>query len=113
MKGTKLITIGQFKEIDLQVATVAAAEPVPGADKLLKLEVDLGEERRQLVAGIAKQYWPEELLGTQIVVVTNLQGAMIRGIESQGMLLAAVWGEGEELSLVTVDRESPNGARVS
>jgi len=106
-----MITIDQFKEIDLRVATVAAAEPVPGTDKLLRLQIDLGEERRQLVAGIAQQYRPEELIGRQIVVVTNLKPAVIRGVESQGMLLAAVWGE--DLSLVTVDKEVPNGARVS
>jgi len=106
-----MITIEQFKEIKLRVATVIAAEPVPGADKLLRLEIDLGEERRQLVAGIAQQYRPEELVGKQIVVVANLKPAVIRGVESQGMLLAAVWGE--DLSLVTVDREAPNGARVS
>jgi methionyl-tRNA synthetase len=106
-----MITIDQFKEIDLRVATVLAAEPVPGADKLLKLQIDLGEEQRQLVAGIAKHYRPDNLVGQQIVVVANLQPAVIRGIESQGMLLAAVYEGG--LSLVTVDRESPNGARVS
>ncbi|MFQ6117855.1 MAG: methionine--tRNA ligase subunit beta [Candidatus Bipolaricaulia bacterium] len=106
-----MITIDQFKEIDLRVATVTAAEPVPGADKLLRLEIDLGEERRQLVAGIAEQYRPDDLIGRQIVVVANLKPAVIRGVESQGMLLAAVWGE--DLSLVTVDREAPNGARVS
>lgn len=106
-----MITIEQFKEIDLRVATVVAAEPVPGTDKLLRLQIDLGEERRQLVAGIAQQYQPDDLVGRQIVVVVNLQPAVIRGIESQGMLLAAVWSE--DLSLVTVDREAPNGARVS
>jgi methionyl-tRNA synthetase len=106
-----MITIEQFKEIDLRVATVVAAEPVPGTDKLLRLEIDLGEERRQLVAGIAQQYQPDDLVGRQIIVVVNLQPAVIRGIESQGMLLAAVWSE--DLSLVTLDREAPNGARVS
>lgn len=106
-----MITIDQFKEIDLRVATVTAAEVVPGADRLLRLQIDLGEEERQLVAGIAKQYRPEELIGRQIVVVANLQPAVIRGVESQGMLLAAVWDG--ELSLLTVDREAPTGARVS
>jgi len=113
----KLVTIEKFREIDLRVARVLSAEAVPGTDKLLRLEVDLGGdgERRQLVAGIAKQYKPEELLGRQIIVVANLQPAVIRGIESRGMLLAAVWEEAgrEELSLVTLDREAPNGARVS
>jgi methionyl-tRNA synthetase len=111
MEGAKLITIEQFKEIDLRVATVVSAAPVPGADKLLKLEVDLGEERRQLVAGIAKQYSPAELVGKQIVVVANLQPAVIRGIESRGMLLAAVHPGG--LAVLTVDRPAPNGTKAS
>lgn len=111
MEGANLITIEQFKEVDLRVATVVSAAPVPGAEKLLKLEIDLGGERRPLVAGIAKHYSPEELVGRQIVVVANLQPAVIRGLESRGMLLAAVHPSG--LCLVTVDREAPNGARVS
>ncbi len=108
---TDSIAIEQFMEIDMRVATVASAQPVPGTDKLLRLEVDLGEERRQLVAGIAQQYKPQDLLGRQIVVVANLKPAVIRGVESRGMLLAAV--SSESLSLVTVDREIPNGTRVS
>lgn len=111
MKEAKLITIEQFQEIDLRVATISSAEPVPGADKLLRLQVDLGEERRQLVAGIAQQYKPQELLGRQIVVAANLKPAVIRGVESQGMLLAAVSNQG--LSLVTLDKGSPNGTRIS
>lgn len=111
MNEANLITIEQFKKIDLRVATVASAEPVPGADKLLQLEVDLGEEQRQLVAGIAQQYKPQDLLGRQIVVAANLKPAVIRGVESQGMLLAAVSNQG--LSLITLDKETPNGTRVS
>ncbi|MCR4404823.1 MAG: methionine--tRNA ligase subunit beta [Candidatus Acetothermia bacterium] len=111
MEGVKLISIEQFREVDLRVATVLSAERVPGAEKLLKLEVDLGGERRPLVAGIAQHYRPEELVGRQIIVVANLQPAVIRGVESRGMLLAAVHPSG--LALVTVDREAPNGARVS
>lgn len=111
MERMKLITIEQFKEIDLRVATVVSAAAIPGAEKLLKLEVDLGDERRPLVAGIAKHYRPEELVGKQIIVVANLQPAVIRGVESRGMLLAAVHPDG--LALVTLDRAAPNGARVS
>lgn len=112
-EGTKLITIEQFKELDLRVATVVSATAVPGAEKLLKLEVDLGEggEPRPLVAGIAKEYRPEELVGKQIIVVANLQPAVIRGQESRGMLLAAVHPGG--LALVTLDRAVPNGTKVS
>lgn len=84
-----MITIEQFFETQLQVATITAAEPIPNSNKLLKMSVDLGDESRVLVAGIAKQYPAEELLGKQVVVVTNLQPAKIMGVESQGMVLAA------------------------
>ncbi len=107
------ITIEEFRQVELKVGTITAAEAVPGATKLLRLQVDLGEaEPRQLVAGIAQQYKPEELPGKQIVVVANLQPATIRGIESQGMLLAAVYNDGNDLALLTVDKPVPNGARV-
>ena len=83
-----MITIEQFGALELRVATVRSAEPHPNADRLLVLRVDLGGEERQLVAGIRAHYTPEELVGKQIVVVTNLQPATLRGVESQGMLLA-------------------------
>lgn len=82
------ITIDDFKRVELRVGLVKAAEKVPGADKLLKLEVDIGTETRTLVAGIAKSYTPEELVGKSVVVVVNLKPAKLRGIESRGMLLA-------------------------
>ena len=107
-----MITIEEFQKVELRVATILSAERVPGADKLLKLHVDLGSEQRQLVAGIAKHYTPEELVGKQIVVVTNLQPAVIRGIESKGMLLAASTDDYSQLALVTVQRPMPNGCRV-
>ena len=88
----KRITIDQFLEADLRVARVLAAEPVPEADRLLKLEIDLGSERRQIVAGIARSYEPSALVGRLIIVVANLEPARIRGVESQGMLLAADLG---------------------
>lgn len=84
-----LITIEQFFETQLQVATITAAEPIPNSNKLLKMSVDLGSETRVLVAGIAKDYPTEDLLGKQVVVVTNLQPAKLMGVESQGMVLAA------------------------
>ncbi len=83
------ITIEEFKKIQLRVATITGAEPVPNTSKLLKLTVDLGGETRTLVAGIADTYSPDQLIGRQIVVVTNLQPAVIRGVVSEGMLLAA------------------------
>jgi methionyl-tRNA synthetase len=107
-----VITIEEFQKIELRVATILSAERVPGTEKLLKLQIDLGSERRQLVAGIAKHYTPEELIGKQIVVVTNLQPAVIRGIESQGMLLAASTDDSSQLALVTLQRPMPNGCRV-
>jgi methionyl-tRNA synthetase len=87
--GPELIAIDDFLRIDLRVALVTAAERIEGADKLLKLQLDLGGPTRQIVAGIAKAYAPEQLVGKKIVVVCNLKPAKLRGVESQGMLLAA------------------------
>jgi methionyl-tRNA synthetase len=112
IKEASVITIEEFQKIELRVATILTAERVPGADKLLKLQIDLGSEQRQLVAGIAKHYTPEELVGKQIVVVTNLQPAVIRGVESKGMLLAASTHDYSQLALVTLQRPMPNGCHV-
>ncbi len=87
--GPPKIGIRKFFETELRVARVISAERVPNADRLLKLQVDLGTEERQLVAGIAEAYDPESLVGKRIIVVANLEPAHIRGVESQGMLLAA------------------------
>jgi methionyl-tRNA synthetase len=106
-----LITIDEFARMELRVAVVEKAEPVKKADKLLKLQIDLGMEKRQIVAGIAQQYTPEEITGKKIVVVVNLEPAKIRGIESNGMLLAAI--NGPELTLITVDGDIAPGASVS
>lgn len=85
-----MITIEQFKSVELRVGTVRAAEPHPNADRLLVLKVELaGGEERQLVAGIRAHYDPAALIGRQVVVVANLEPAMLRGVESQGMVLAA------------------------
>ncbi|NPV53581.1 MAG: methionine--tRNA ligase [Firmicutes bacterium] len=110
--GTGLITIDQFAQVNLRVARVVDARKVEGADKLLQLEVDLGTEKRQIVAGIAKHYSPEELVGKEIVVVANLQPARLRGILSQGMLLAAVSQDGERVVVLTPDKEIEPGAKV-
>ncbi len=83
------ISIEQFFQTELRVATVTGAEPIPNSKKLLKLIVELGSESRVLVAGIARQYSTEELVGKQVVVVTNLEPAKLMGVESQGMVLAA------------------------
>lgn len=87
------LTIDQFRAVELKVATVTAAEPHPNADRLLVLQVDLGGETRQIVAGIRAHYDPATLVGRQVVVVANLEPAKLRGVESQGMLLAAADGE--------------------
>lgn len=87
-----IITYDDFRKVDLRIAKILAAEEVPGAEKLLKLKVDLGAAsggERQIVAGIKKQYAPADLIGRQIVVVANLAPRMVMGVESQGMLLAA------------------------
>lgn len=95
------ISIDDFAKIQLRVAKVLEAEAVPKADKLLKLKIDLGNEQRELVSGIAKQYKPEELVGKNVIVVANLKAAKIRGVVSHGMVLAA--SAGDDLKLVTVD----------
>jgi methionyl-tRNA synthetase len=106
----ELLSIEEFQRWDLRVARVIAAEPHPRADRLLKLRVDLGGEERPLVAGIAGQYQPEDLVGRLIVVVANLKPARLRGEESRGMLLAASYGE--VISLLVPDRELPPGAPI-
>jgi len=105
-----LISIEDFAKIQFRIAEVLEAEKVKGADKLLKLQIKIGDERRQIVAGIAKHYTPEQLVGKKIVVVANLKPAKLRGIESQGMLLAA--SEGQNLTLITVDQDIESGAKV-
>lgn len=104
------ITYDDFAKLDLRVARVEKAEVVAGKDRLLRLEISLGQECRTLVAGIAKSYAPENLVGRSIVIVANLKPAKIGGVLSQGMLLCA--SEGEGLALVAPEREIPSGARV-
>lgn len=104
------IDISEFAKLELRVAQVIAAERVEGADKLLKLQVNLGNETRQIVAGIAKHYTPEELISKKIVVVTNLKPAKLRGIESFGMLLAA--SDENTISILTPLREVAAGSKV-
>lgn len=106
-----MVTIDDFGKIELRVATVLAAEPHPNADRLLVLRIDLGDEQRQLVAGIRAHYLPEDLVGKQIVVVANLEPARLRGVESQGMLLAASDAEGR-LAILSPAATVAAGARV-
>jgi methionyl-tRNA synthetase len=108
-----VITIDDFVKIELRAATVLEAERVPKADKLLRLLVDLGEEKpRQIIAGIAQHYAPEEVVGRKIIVVSNLAPRKLRGLESNGMLLAASIGEDGRPVLATFTEEVPNGARL-
>ena len=106
-----MLTIDDFRKLDLRIATVTAAEPHPNADRLLVLQIDLGSEQRQLVAGIRAHYEPQALVGKQVVVVANLEPATLRGVQSQGMLLAASDAEGR-LAVVTPERPVAPGAPV-
>lgn len=104
------IGIDEFAKIELRVAQVKHVEPVPKANKLLRLELDLGYEERQVVSGIAQFYKPEDLVGKKVIVVTNLKPVKLRGVLSQGMVLAA--SKDGELTLATVADSMPNGAIV-
>ena len=111
-EGTvSLIDIAKFKEVSLRVGHILTAEKVEKADKLLKFTVDLGEEKRTIVSGIAKYYSPEEMVGKQVVVVANHKPAKLRGIESQGMLLCAVSADGDVV-LVSPEKRVPAGSEV-
>ncbi len=105
------ITIDEFKRLDIRVAEITAAERVAGTDKLVQLTVDIGDEVRTLVAGIATHYQAADLVGRRIVVLANLQPRTVRGVESRGMLLAATWGD--EVAILSVDGAPPKGARIS
>lgn len=106
------ITIDDFVKIDLRVGTVLTAEKVEKADKLLRLTVDIGVEVRQIVAGIAKAYDPAKLVGRKVVIVANLAPRKLRGIESQGMIVAASLGEHGTPALAAFIEDVPNGARL-
>lgn len=106
-----LIDIAQFKQVSLKVGHILTAEKVEKADKLLKFSVQVGDEVRTIVSGIAKYYTPEEMVGKQVVVVANLKPAKLRGIESQGMLLCAVTADGNVV-LVSPEKSVPSGSEV-
>ena len=108
-----LIDLDTFARVDLRAAEILTAEQVPGAEKLLRLTIDIGEgQPRQILAGIAPWYPPESLVGRKVVVVANLQPRKLRGLESQGMLLAASVGEEGRPVLATFVEDVPNGARL-
>jgi methionyl-tRNA synthetase len=105
-----MIQYDDFAKCDFRVGYVESVERVEGSKKLLKLIVDIGDEKRQLVAGLAEFYAPEEMQGKKIVMIANLEPAKLFGIESQGMLLAAE--KGDTVSLLTVDEDIEPGAKV-
>lgn len=108
--ATPQITIDEFMKIQLKAAKVLSAERVPKSEKLIKLQVSLGTEQRQIVAGIGKKYEPDALIGKTIVIVANLKPAKLMGIESQGMVLAA--GDADVRGLLTVLEEVDPGTKV-
>jgi len=110
---TSFIEIDDFAKVDLRVGQVLSAERVPKADKLLLLKVDLAEEQpRQILAGIAQYYEPEKLVGRKVVIVANLKPRKLRGFESQGMVVAASYGEEGRPVIATFTEDVPNGSRL-
>ncbi len=105
------LSFEEWQKVEIRIAEILSAEKVPGADKLLKLEVDLGDQKRQLIAGIAEQYEPQDIVGKKIPMLVNLEPKRIRGIESQGMILAATDGNGKPV-LMYLDRDVPVGSKV-
>ena len=105
-----MATIADFQNLELRTAEILEAKPHPNADRLYVLQVKVGEITKQIVAGIRQHYQETELVGKKVVVVNNLEPAVIRGVESQGMLLAA--SNPEKLTLVTPERDIPSGAQV-
>ncbi len=105
-----LVSYEEFKKLDIRVALVEKVEKVPKADKLYKLSINIGNEKRTLVAGLAEYYKVEELTGKKIIVLTNLEPRKLRGILSEGMLLAAV--DGENVSVLLPDKDIPPGAKI-
>ena len=108
-----VIQYDDFAKLDLRVGTVIEAAPHPNADKLLVLQVDLGDQKRQIVAGIRGYYEPGALVGRQVVVVANLAPRAMRGLESQGMLLAASNADRSAVIFVTPERPIAPGSKVS
>ena len=105
-----MITYDEFSKLDLRVAKVVSAEPHPNADRLIVLQIDLGDEQRQIVAGLRQWYAPEDMVGRQIVIVANLEPARLRGVESNGMLLAV---DGEDtVALLAPSVDVAPGAKV-
>jgi len=105
-----MVTINDFKNFEIKIATIKEVDDHPNADKLYVLKVDLGDMQKQLVAGIKTSYTKENLIGKQIAMIDNLEPAVIRGVESQGMLLAAQDEQG--ISILTLERYVKEGSKV-
>ena len=105
-----VVTIEEFQKLDLRIGEINDASAVPGADKLIQLTINLGDEQRTAVAGIALSYRPQELVGKKVVVIANLEPATIRGVKSEAMILAA--GDERNVVLLIPERDIPNGTRV-
>ena len=114
-QGKATISFDEFLKLDMRIATVLEAADHPNADKLLVLNIDIGGQQRQIIAGLKGHYSAESLVGKQVVVVANLAPRKMRGLESQGMLLAATSGEGEQMQIVVLcpERQVAAGAGVS
>jgi len=111
MEIKSMINFEDFDKADLRVAKIVEAERVEGSDKLLKLQVDLGEEKRQILAGIGKAYTPEELVEKSVVIIVNLEPRMMMGLESQGMVLAVK--DSENLSVLIPEKQVVPGSKIS
>jgi len=110
----KQVSLEDFETFDLRVGEIVSAKPVPGSEKLMKLEIDLGTERRVILSGMRPDYTPEAVVGMQVVVLCNLEPRKIMGIISQGMILDAGYREGvRPPALLTVSHKVPNGVRIA
>lgn len=105
------INIDEFKKLDIRVGEITSATRVPGTDKLIEVQVDIGGEVRTLATGLVPFYRPQDLVGKRIIVLTNLEPRRVRGVQSQGMLLAAEWDG--NVALLTVEKDAPKGAKIS
>ncbi|MBZ1349015.1 MAG: methionine--tRNA ligase subunit beta [Candidatus Liptonbacteria bacterium] len=105
-----IVTYEDFKKIDLRVVKILDAERIKSSDKLIKIQVDLGEEKRQIIAGIGKVYNPEDLIGKQVVIVSNLEPKILFGLESRGMILAA--SDAEQIALLVPDKKILSGSII-
>jgi len=111
METKSIVNFEEFEKIDLRVGKVIEAERVEGSDKLLKLQIDLGEEKRQILAGIGKAYSPEEMKGKSVVVIVNLEPREMMGLMSQGMVLAVK--DNNNLSVLLPEKEIIPGSKIS